>query len=71
MDKSILTKLIMLLIAITIFSTLLNSCNSKDKYSVGNLLSGKIEGYGGDVTAKSEHYSRCYFPTGTLIIDTE
>lgn len=52
MDKSILTKLIMLLFAITIFSTILNSCNAKDKNSMGKLFSGKAEGYGGDVTVR-------------------
>ena len=41
MDKSILTRLIILLFAITIFSTLLNSCNSKEQSSVGKMFSGK------------------------------
>lgn len=49
MDKSILSKLIILLFAITIFSTVLNSCNSKDNNSMAKSFSGKAEGYGGDV----------------------
>lgn len=52
MDKSILTKLIMLLFAITILSTLLNSCNSNDKNSMGKMFSEKAESYGDDVTVK-------------------
>lgn len=52
MDKSILTKLIMLLFAITILSTLLNSCNSNDKNSMGKMFSGKAESYGVDVTVR-------------------
>lgn len=52
MDKSILSKLIILLFAITILGTVLNSCNSKDKYATGKLFSGKAQGYGGDIIVK-------------------
>lgn len=46
MDKSILAKLIMLLFAITILSTLLNSCNSKDNNSMDKMFSKNAEVYG-------------------------
>jgi uncharacterized protein with FMN-binding domain len=63
MDKSILTKFIILLFAITILGTVLNSCNSNDKNSMGKFFSGKAEGYGGDVTVRISVRSDGYMET--------
>lgn len=63
MDKSILSKLIILLFTLTIISSVLNSCNSKDKNATGNLFSGKDEGYSGDITVKISVRSDGYIET--------